>query len=611
MTKPVESISAQSMIETLENKSLPVYPLTQIENDFRADLIIAGICPELVERLTVQESPSGTDGDFGIHCGQLSKSLKKSPQELAQEISQKLQAQPDSLIERYIAVGPYINSYINYDKFSALVLENVLALQSDYGKESIGHGQKIILDMSSPNIAKRMSIGHLRSTIIGDSLAKIFKHLDYEVVKDNHLGDWGTQFGHLLRAIELWGDADVIKANPIEELQKLYVRISNAGDPKSDLYSSLDKAEATAKAELVKDEGRAWFKKLEEGDPQARVLWQQIVEWSMLEFQQVYDTLGVTFDWARGESYYETQLKDAIQKVRESGITTNSEGALVVNMEDKELGTAIIQKSDGATLYLTREIATGIHRSDTEKADGMIYVVGEDQRLYFQQFFEILKRMGLPIADKCKHVYFGMIRMEEGKMSTRKGRIILLQDVINEAISRTREIVDKSEHLNEDEDKDKLIRQVAIGAIKWNDLMSDPKRSVVFDWDSMLALDGKSAPYVQYSFVRAHSILERVEGGTLKNVAILPQEKSEKELVKLIAQFPGAVKLAGETYNPSKIATHVYNLAKAFNSFYHDQQVLNEPIVEKRNSRLAITAITAQTIQIGLNLLGIETPTKM
>jgi len=565
----------------------------------------------MIQKLAINETPEGMAGDYGIHCGQLSKILGKNAADIAQEITQKLQTQSDGLIESYTAVGPYINAIVNYEKFSALVLTNILELQSDYGKENIGHGQKIIVDMSSPNIAKRMSIGHLRSTIIGDSLAKIFKHLDYEVIKDNHIGDWGTQFGHLLRAIELWGDAEVIKANPIEELQKLYVRINDAGDAKSEIYAELSKEEAEAKAEQIKNDGRAWFKKLEEGNAQARVIWQQIVEWSMLEFQEMYDILGVSFDLARGESYYESQLKDAIQKVQESGISSNSEGALVVDMEDKKLGTAIIQKSDGATLYLTREIATGIHRAETENADGMIYVVGEDQKLYFQQFFEILKRMGLPVAANSKHIYFGMIRMEEGKMSTRKGRTILLQDVINEAIRRTGSIVEKSAHLESIGDKEKLIRQIAIGALKWNDLMADPKRSIVFDWDSMLAMDGNSAPYVQYSYVRAHSLLEKVNLDSLKDISVSPIAESEKHLVRLIASFPKAIKEAKESYNPSKISSHVYRLAKAFNIFYSDLPVLKENNIEIQKSRLALTAMTAQTIQIGLDLLGIESPTKM
>lgn len=611
MAKQVEIPGSNHTEVNLETQHQIPYPLENLEAVFKAQLVSAGLDPEIVNTLIFRESPTDKDGDYGIHCGQLAKVLKKAPHLIASELATKLKVDPDGLITGYIAIGPYINMAIDYAKFGAMVLDKVTELKNNYGKENIGQGKRIIIDMSSPNIAKRMSIGHLRSTIIGDSLARIYKHLKYDVIKDNHLGDWGTQFGHLLRAIELWGDPDAIRDNPIEELQKLYVKISDLGDPQHESYAHLDQAEAEKQAEKIKDEGRAWFKKLEDGDPQARELWQQVVEWSMLEFQKMYDVLGVTFDWSRGESYYEPHLKDAIQKVKDSGIATESEGALVVNMEDSGLRTAVIQKSDGATLYLTREIATGIHRAETEKADGLIYVVGEDQKLYFQQFFEILKRMGLPMSKNCQHVYFGLIHTEEGKMSTRKGRTILLQDVIAESFIRTREIVEKSGHITLELEKERLIRQVSIGALKWNDLIADPKRSIVFDWDSMLSMDGKSAPYVQYSYVRAYSLLEKVDPAILLDVKVIPSEESEKELIRLIAAFPGSIQEAASTYNPSKIAVHIYTLAKAFNSFYHDLPILKEINMDKRNSRLAITAITAQTIQTGLYLLGIETPTKM
>lgn len=489
--------------------------------------------------------------------------------------------------------------------------DSVFETGVDYGKEKIGTGQRIIIDMSSPNIAKRMSIAHLRSTIIGDSLARIFKHLGFEVIKDNHLGDWGTQFGHLLRAIELWGDEEAIAQNPLEELQKLYVRISDAGDPDSELYKGLSKKDAQQRAEQVKNDGRRWFKRLEQGDPEARAKWQQIVDWSMQEFQKMYNILGVDFDWTRGESYYENLLPETIQKVRESGIATDSNGALVVNMEDKALGVAIIQKSDGATIYLTRDIATAIHRNDTEHANGVIYVVGEEQKLHFQQLFEILRRMGYSIADQSKHVYFGMFRLPEGKMSTRKGRVILLEDVVNEAFDRTRKLVEARTHVTSAQEKEKLIRQVAVGVLKWNGLIADPRRPIIFDWEAMLSMDGKSAPYVQYAYARAASLLEGTDLETLTNTRVLPEHETEKALVKLVAEFPEAVRAAAQSYNPSKIASHIYELARTFNAFYHELPVLKAESEDKKLSRLAITACVAQTIQTGLGLLGIEAPARI
>lgn len=585
-------------------------PIGNVKKDFLLALEAAGVENEVVAAIEIKPSPVDVEGDFGFHCGTLAKIYRKNPALIAQELADKMPKGQDMVLE-YVAVGPYLNVKLNYEVFSAAVRKEVFEMGADYGKEEIGIGQRIIIDMSSPNIAKRMSVGHLRSTIIGDSLARIYSHLGFEVIKDNHLGDWGTQFGHLLHAIELWGDEQTIAKNPIEELQKLYVRISDAGEKDSELYQGLSPEEAEAKAEEVKNRGREWFKRLEGGDESARVIWQQIVNWSLQEFQKMYDVLGVDFDWTRGESYYEKMLPDTIKKINESGVASESKGATVVNMEDANLGVAIVQKSDGATLYLTREIATGIHRNDAEAATGMIYVVGEDQKFYFQQFFEILRRMGYPIAENSKHVYFGMISLPEGKMSTRKGRVILLEDVVEEAFDRTRKLVEERSHVKSKEEKDTLVRQVAVGALKWNDLMADPRRSIVFDWDLMLTMEGNSAPYVQYSYARAVSLLENVDLLSLSNVDVLPEHESEKVLIRLVAEFPNAVRAAAESNNPSKIAAHIYELAKSFNVFYSQLPVLRAETEAKKQSRLAICACTAQTIQVGLGLLGIESPNKM
>lgn len=604
-------------IEIFIGMTETTYPISQVYQEFGSAL--GQIVDDEVALQEIDIRPAAIktspgvviEGDFGFHCAPFAKRFKRNPNQISQEIAQQLVVDPKGVTERYVAVGPYVNAVLNYRKFGGMVRDSVFEMGADYGKEKIGTGQRIVIDMSSPNIAKRMSVGHLRSTIIGDSLARIFSHLDFEVIKDNHLGDWGTQFGHLLRAIELWGDEDTIAQNPIAELQKLYVRISDAGESDSELYQELSPEEAKAKSEQIKNEGREWFKKLEQGDPDARAKWQQIVDWSLLDFQKMYDVLGVDFDWTRGESYYENLLPEAIEKVRESGIATDSKGALVVNMEEDGLGVAIIQKSDGATLYLTREIATGIHRNDVESANGMIYVVGEDQKFYFEQFFEILRRMGYPIADKSKHVYFGMIRLPEGKMSTRKGRVILLEDVMDEAFDRTRQLVEQRTHVKTPAEREELVRQVAVGALKWNDLMADPRRSIVFDWDAMLTMEGNSAPYVQYTYARAVSLLEGVDLRSLGDVDVLPEHETEKTVIKLVADFPEMVKAAAEGYNPSKIASHIYELAKAFNALYHEVSVLKAESKEKKLSRLAIAVSVAQTIQTGLGLLGIETPNRM
>lgn len=586
-------------------------PMDEVVGEMLFALNESGVDKEIVAQIVVSESPEGTEGDFGFHCAPLAKKLRKNPALIASELAEKMQPLDGGMVTKYVAVGQYINAVIDFEKFGESLKRSVFEKGDDYGKEVLKTPQRVVIDMSSPNIAKRMSVGHLRSTIIGDSLARIYSHLGYEVIKDNHLGDWGTQFGHILRAIELWGDDDVISANPIEELQNLYVRISDAGDPKSDIYKGLPENEARIRAEKISNEGRAWFKRLESGDVEARAKWQKIVDWSLKEFQEMYDILGVEFDWVRGESFYEELLPLTIERIKESGIVTESKGALVVNMEDVGKKSALIQKTDGATLYLTREIATAIYRAEVDKVDQMIYVVGEDQKFYFEQFFEILKRAGYSIAEKSKHVYFGMISLPEGKMSTRKGRVVLLKDLVEEAMNRTRKIVYESKRVTSNTEREELVKKLSVGALKWNDLMADPKRSIVFDWDSMLTMEGKSAPYVQYSFVRAMSLLDGISSSYLNDAKIIPEDSVEKKLVTQISGLPEAIKAAASQYDPSKVATYVYELARSFNSFYNSHDVLKETDGRKRKSRLAMTAVAAQTIKIALGLLGIEAPNRM
>lgn len=596
-------------IELLIAQTETTYPAHLVAGQFKDAFRAIGVDEYLIRAMVLNESPATVEGDVGIHCGVFAKEMRKNPVLIAQELVEELPVDPDEIIEEFVAVGPYINARINHQRFANLVRDSVFEMGADYGKERLGTGQRVIIDMSSPNIAKRMNVGHLRSTIIGDSLARIFKHLDFEVIKDNHLGDWGTQFGHLLRAIELWGDEAAIAENPVPELHDLYIRINELIDPGSARYRDMDEAEAQRLTEELKAPGREWFRRLEEGDPEVYARWQQIVEWSLEEFQRMYDVLGIDFDWVRGESYYQELLQDTIQTLKDSGVTTESDGALVVDMEDAGLGTALVQKSDGATLYLTREIATGIHRSEEEHADHMIYVVGEDQRFYFEQFFEILRRMGYQI--NSKHVYFGLIRLPGGKMSSRRGRFVALEDVIEEAMDTTRDLANESIHVTDPAEREKLAHQVAIGALKWNDLMADPKRSYVYNKDAMLSSEGNSAPYVQYAYARAMSLIEGINMEDLSQAKIIPSTELERKVMQLVAAFPEAVRAAAEAYSPSKIAGYTYELAKAFNDFYNKLPILREEDEETRLSRLAITTSAAQTIQTGLELLGIEAPMRM
>lgn len=587
------------------NESL--YVVDRVRNEFVLALKEIGIDEE---KIKIVKSPDGVRGDFGFHCTGLSKIYRKRPEEIAKDIASVLKKDKTGMIVEYVAEGQYLNCVLDREKYVDKVVCQVVERGGDYGKEKVGTGQKVIVDMSSPNIAKRMSVGHLRSTIIGDSLAKIYQTLDYDVVKDNHIGDWGTQFGHLLYALEISGNEEVIARNPIEELQKLYVWISSLGDPESEVYKSDDKVVAKAKAEAVVEMGRAWFRRLEEGDSLAREKWKKIVDWSLADFERIYEVLGVDFDMVRGESFYEGMLAGTIEYMKQMEILEQSKGALVVNMEGEGLKSAIVQKSDGATLYLTREIATALYRSEVDKADKMIYVVGEDQKFYFEQFFGILRKMDMDLGRNSKHVYFGMVRLPEGKMSTRKGRVVLLEDVIAEAEERAEKLVSQRTWIKSDAEKKDLVRKVAIGALKWNDLMADPKRSIVFDWEAMLSLDGNSAPYVQYTFARANTLLGGAMGDESFEGKHLGSDQ-EKRIVDELAVFPSVIRDAAEDYNPSKIAAYIYSLSRMFNSYYQEMPILKETDKRKRDARLALVAAVAQIIESGLYLLGIEAPDRM
>lgn len=596
-------------VELLQGLLVEPYVNEAVMLEVESALLSEGISSETFNSIRIKRIPENADGDYGLHCGLMAKELKKNPALIAEELVSKLTINPNGFITEYTASGPYLNFKVDHTKFATDVVKRVREMGLQYGSEKIGNFEHVVIDMSSPNIAKRMSVGHLRSTIIGDSLARIYDHMGYQVTKDNHIGDWGTQFGHLLHGIYLWGDVEKIAQDPINELQKLYVKISSAGDPQSDFYDGIDENVAQKKAADTVNAGREWFKRLEGGDQEARKIWQQIVDWSLNDFQRLYDILDVDFDIALGESFYEPMLQDVINEVNEKGVGVESRGALIIDLNDVNLGVGLIQKSDGATLYMTRDIAAAIYRVNEMSADKMIYVVGEDQKHYFEQLFEALRRLGYDIADESVHVYFGMVSLPEGKMSTRKGRVILLEDVISEAMAKTEQKIGERTRIADQSEKDKLVRDVAIGALKWNDLMADPKRSIVFDWDQMLSMEGNSAPYVQYSHARAKSILEKSELAVTSD-QIVPQNHSEKQLAFQLADFPDAVKRAAENNNPSIVAMYLFELAKQFTVFYHDVLILSDDEQEQL-TRIGLTEAFAITIKTGLNLLGIKAPDNM
>ena len=641
------------------------YPFLDLESDISTRIRhIAGI-PNATVILT--PTPKGVEGDYGVPVVNVAKQAGLNPTELSGKLADELKNSKNSWIESITLEGPYLNFRLDANTYGQKVINQILEMGANYGHENIGHDDKVAIDMSSPNIAKRMSIAHLRSTIIGDSIANILMATGFEVVKDNHIGDWGTQFGKLIVAIKRWGNEDEIanSSDPVGVLQDLYVKfhdemdkekafqrsefetqakeggaesVPGLSDAIEQISQTIMKRKKIARKELdqekilqdaldkiseseLEKEGREWFLKLENGDQEARRLWKLCIDLSMKEFEQIYDFLGVKFDVVLGESFYEDKLQDAVKEVKESGAGKTSDGALIVDLEDKNLGVAMIMKSDGASLYMTRDIATALYREKEMKAKKAIYVVGEDQKLYFQQLFEILRRMGHPIGAESAHVYFGMVSLPEGKkMSTRKGLVILLKDVIEEGIKRARVILkEKNPDLYKSEKlRNEVVRQITVGAMKWNDLSQDPKKPIVFDWDKALNFEGNSAPYVQYQAVRANKLLkdagiskEDLENPESKDAPRVYQSEAEHQLVIALAEFPKVLTEAQANYTPSRIANYAFDLAKKFSAFYEKVSVLKADNKSDMLARLRLAAATLQVITNSLALLGIEVPEVM
>jgi len=610
--------------------------------------------------LPLAEAPKRIKADYGINVTTLARQSEMEVAELARLLETRLLEGAYPWLNSVVIQGPFLNLKLEMGVFGTEVIDQVLKMGGDYGEENIGKGKIVAIDMSSPNIAKRMSYGHLRSTIIGDALANLYKAQGYEPIRDNHLGDWGTQFGNLIVAIKKWGNEPELmeSSDPIGVLQDLYVKFHTRMEAEKDAHKisikkvlieegaaaipGLSEAIRRRTQDLIKKkkipdekliiedainqlaesdletEGREWFLRLEQGDPEAKRLWKMCINMSMREFDKVYSTLGVKFDVSLGESFYEDKMAGVIDEVRTSGVGRQSEGALVVDMNDKGLGVAIVQKSDGATLYMTRDLACALYREAKMGAKKAIYVVGEDQQLYFKQLFEILKRLGHPIGEESEHVYFGLVRLAEGKMSTRRGRTILLKDVIEEGLNRADKVLGDRNHERVDpEMRSKIVRQIAVGALKWNDLGQDPRKPIVFDWDKALKLEGCSAPYVQYAGVRARHILEasgvdiKVSNFDTKNTAGLFASESEKDLIKAIAGYPETVAEARSSNNPSRLAAHLYEIAKRFNLFYNSTPVIRTEDPRLKESRIKLVAASLQVIFNGLAILGIEIPVAM
>ncbi len=528
-------------------------------------------------------------GDLAFPTFSLAKVWRKAPQAIASELVEKITSDK---FEKIQAVGPYINFFLNKKEISQAVLADVIGKGSNYGKQEIGQGKNITIDMSSPNIAKPFSIGHLRSTVIGDSLAKIFEKIGYKSVKINHLGDWGKQFGLLIVAYKKWGDEEAVRANPIKELLQLYVRINK---------------EAQSQPQLD-EEARDWFRKLEAGDQEAISLWQWFRNESLVEFNRLYDQLDVQFDSYNGEAFYNDKMDEVVSILEDKGLLEESQGAQVVKLDKYGIeNPALIKKSDGATLYITRDLAAAIYRKRTYDFAKSIYVVGNEQAAHFKQLKAVLKEMGYDWSDDITHVPFGLVTKDGKKLSTRKGNVILLEPTIAEAIKRAG---DQIEAKNPDlPSKEAVAQAVGVGAIKFYDLKTDRLNGYDFDLDAMVSFEGETGPYVQYAYARIQSILRKAN---FKPDAATPyalEDAESWEIIKLIQNFPATIKRAADNFEPSIIAKFAISLAQAFNKYYAHNRIL-DPSPE-RDSRLALSYTTALVLKEALRLLGVDAPDEM
>ena len=541
------------------------------------------------------ETPKDSkNGDYAFPCFRLAKELRKAPPAIASEIKEKLE--PVEEIEKVEVAGGYLNFFINKSTLAEEVLGEISKTEQ-YGKSIVGEGKNIVIDYSAPNIAKPFHIGHLRSTVIGGALYNIYKYLGYNVTGVNHLGDYGTQFGKLIEGYKMWGEEYDIEKDPINELTKIYIRIN----------------EACKNDEQILENCRNNFKKLEDGDSYCVEIWKKFRELSLQEFQKVYDLLGSKFDSWNGESFYSDKMPEVIDLLQKTGKLVESQGAKIIDLEDKGINTpCIIEKSNGSTTYATRDLAAILYRARTYDFDKALYVTSYEQVLHFKQVFEVAKLLGLDekYTNGLEHVSFGMVLLPEGKMSTREGNIIKLEELLNEAISRAKEIIEQK---NPDlENKEEVAKKVGIGAVIFNDMSASRIKDEVFDWNTILNFQGETGPYIQYTYVRTKSVLEKagylpkIENVKIDNLS----DEYSMAILKLIYNFEDILIQVTDKNEPSMLARYLIELAKAYSSFYNENKIIVDD-KDVQDARVYLTYVVSQVLKQGANLLGIEMPEKM
>ncbi len=542
---------------------------------------------EQVEQL-LENPKSAEHGDVAFPAFSLAKVYRKAPQQIAADLAEKIDS---ANFEKIEVVGPYLNFFMNKELISKKVLQTVVKEKEHYGDSNIGNQGTVPIDMSSPNIAKPISMGHLRSTVIGNSIGFIMEKIGYQPIRINHLGDWGTQFGKLIVAYKKWGTEEAVKAEPINELLRLYVQFHEVAETEPELN----------------EEARAWFKRLEEGDEEAIQLWQWFRDESMKEFNKIYDLLEVRFDSLNGEAFYNDKMDEIVKLLEEKHLLNEDKGAEIVDLSAYDLNPALIKKSDGATLYITRDLAAALYRKRTYDFKQSLYVVGNEQSYHFKQLKAVLKEMGFDWSDDMHHIPFGLITQGGKKLSTRKGKIVLLEEVLNEAIQSAKEQI--SEKNPDLENKDVVAKQVGVGAVIFHDLKNDRLNTFDFNLEEVVRFEGETGPYVQYTHARAVSLLEKAGFVPSETADYALNDDISWEVVKLVQKYPETVLSAGEKYEPSVIAKHAIKLAQAFNKYYAYTKILADD--EQKEARLALVYAVTVLLKEDLRLLGLHAPDKM
>ena len=530
-------------------------------------------------------------GDFALPCFRLSKSLRRAPQAIASVLAQKLCCEE---IERAEVVGGYLNVFLKRSCMARSIVEAVLAQPGRWGSSDVGRGKTVCLDYSSINIAKRFHIGHLSTTMIGHSLKRIYDFNGYTTVGINHLGDWGTQFGKMICAYKRWGNREAVEQGGVQAMVDLYVRFHQEAE----------------KDPALEDEGRAWFKKIEDGDEEALAIFSWFKEVTLRDTQRVYDLLGVTFDSYAGESFYNDKMAPVVEELREKGLLVQSQGAYVVKLEDYGMPPAIVLRSDGATLYITRDLAAAFYRHHTYHFDKCLYVVAYQQNLHFKQLFKILELMGHDWYKGMEHVSFGMVSYEGRALSTREGYVVYLEDLLNKAVEKAREIIEeKSPNLP---NKDEVARQVGVGAVVYFDLHNDRTKDIDFRWERALNFDGETGPYVQYTHARCCSVLRKAQSLALEQPDYEALTDDEAcDVLMLISRFPETVRKAMEQNEPSLITRHTTQLAQAYNKYYFEHRIMEQEDPCGTAARLNLTRAVCDVIRTGLYLIGVQAPERM